>query len=92
MAANPNNPRPIRHAGRPGGQPVVTVVREDRLWKLLTLPPPPNSAEKEWLELVESTVERACVTLKPLLDLAISRRSSRWGMSNRTVDRCAPGT
>jgi hypothetical protein len=60
MAANPNNPRPNRHAGRPGGQPVVTVVREDRLWKLLTLPPPPNGAgDDEWLELVESTVERA---------------------------------
>jgi hypothetical protein len=60
MAANPNNPRPNRHAGRPGGQPVVTVVREDRLWKLLTLPPPPNSAgDDEWLELVECTVERA---------------------------------
>ena len=36
MAANPNNPRPNRHVGRPGGQPIVTVVREDRLWKLLT--------------------------------------------------------
>jgi hypothetical protein len=60
MAANPNNPRPNRHVGRPGGQPVVTVVREDRLWKVLTLPPPPNgAAEEEWLELVECTVERA---------------------------------
>jgi hypothetical protein len=60
MAANPNNPRPNRHAGRPGGQPVVTMVREGRLWKLLTLPPPPNGAgEEEWLELVECTVERA---------------------------------
>jgi hypothetical protein len=60
MAANPNHPRPNRHVGRPGGQPVVTVVREDRLWKLLTLPPPPNGAgEGEWLELVECTVERA---------------------------------
>lgn len=60
MAANPNNPRPNRHVGRPGGQPVLTVVREDRLWKLLTLPPPPNSGvEEEWLELVECTVERA---------------------------------
>jgi hypothetical protein len=60
MAANPNNPRPNRHVGRPGGQPVMTVVREDRLWKVLTLPPPPNGAgEDEWLELVECTVERA---------------------------------
>lgn len=60
MAANPNNPHPNRHAGRPGGQPVVTLVREDRLWKLLTLPPPSNGAgDDEWLELVECTVERA---------------------------------
>ena len=60
MAANPKHPRPNRHAGRPGGQPVFTVVREDRLWKLLTLPPPPQGAdEPEWLELVECTVERA---------------------------------
>jgi hypothetical protein len=60
MAANPNNPRPNRHIGRPGGQPVMTVVRDDRRWKVLTLPPPPNNAgEEEWLELVESTVERA---------------------------------
>jgi hypothetical protein len=60
MAANPNNPRPNRHVGRPGGQPVMTLVRDDRKWKLLTLPPPPNNAaEEEWLELVESTVERA---------------------------------
>jgi hypothetical protein len=59
MAANPNNPRPNRHAGRPGGQPVMTVVREDRLWKLLTLPPPNGAGDDEWLELVECTVERA---------------------------------
>jgi hypothetical protein len=60
MAANPNNPRPNRHVGRPGGQPVVTVVREDRHWKVLTLPPPPGGeADGDWLELVEATVERA---------------------------------
>src|SRR5882762_9244808 len=47
MAANPKNPRPNRHAGRPGGQPLVTVVRENRRWKLLTLPPPPNNAAEE---------------------------------------------
>jgi hypothetical protein len=60
MAANPRNPRPNRHVGRPGGQPVVTLVRDERRWKLLTLPPPPNNSdEEEWLELVDSTVERA---------------------------------
>jgi len=60
MAANPNNPRPNRHVGRPGGQPLVTVVRSERRWKLLTLPPPTgNSPEEEWLDLVDSTVERA---------------------------------
>jgi hypothetical protein len=60
MAANPNNPRPARHMGRASGQPLMTLVREDRRWKVLTLPPPPISGEdEEWLELVESTVERA---------------------------------
>jgi hypothetical protein len=60
MAANPNVPRPNRHVGRPGGQPIVTVVKEDRVWKVLTLPFPPNgAADAEWLELVECTVERA---------------------------------
>jgi hypothetical protein len=60
MAANPNVPRPNRHAGRPSGQPVMTVVRGDRRWKVLTLPAPPNNGgEEEWLELVESTLERA---------------------------------
>ena len=60
MAANPKHPRPNRHQGRPGGQPLMTRVHDDRLWKLLTLPPPPNGvADATWLELVESTVERA---------------------------------
>lgn len=60
MAANPNLPRPNRHTGRPGGQPIVTVVKDDRVWKVLTLPSPPNgSADAEWLDLVECTVERA---------------------------------
>lgn len=59
MAANPKNPQPARHANRPSGQPVVTVVREDRRWKVLSLPPPVTGDETQWLELVESTVERA---------------------------------
>jgi hypothetical protein len=60
MAANPRIPRPNRHAGRPSGQPLITVVREDRKWKVLTLPPPSISGEDaEWIELVECTVERA---------------------------------
>ena len=59
MAANPNHPRPNRHHGRPGGQPLMTRVRNEKLWKLLTLPPPNGAADDEWLELVESTVERA---------------------------------
>ncbi len=60
MAANPNNPRPARHTGRASGQPLMTLVREDRRWKVLTLPPPPVEGEDDdWLELVESTVERA---------------------------------
>jgi hypothetical protein len=60
MAANPMNPRPARHASRPSGQPVITLVRGDRKWKLLSLPPPAGSGDDaEWLELVDSTVERA---------------------------------
>jgi hypothetical protein len=60
MAANPMHPRPNRHAGRPGGQPVITVVRDGGVWKLLTLPPPPGGGPDEaWLELVECMVERA---------------------------------
>jgi hypothetical protein len=88
MAANPKNPRPARHLNRPSGQPVITVVREDRRWKVLSLPPPINGDEAQWLELVESTVERAwdrwCYAqhqamraarlhIKPLLALAIAR-------------------
>ena len=60
MAANPNHPRPNRHAGRASGQPVVARVRDEKLWKLLTLPPPPNGTpDVDWIELVDSTVERA---------------------------------
>ena len=60
MAANPKNPRPSRHTGRPSGQPVMTLIREDRKWKVLALPPPTATGEDEdWIELVESTVERA---------------------------------
>jgi hypothetical protein len=60
MAANPKHPRPNRHAGRPGGQPVISVLRDGGLWKLLTLPPPPGGAtDDDWLELVQCTVERA---------------------------------
>ncbi|HYM67541.1 MAG TPA: hypothetical protein VEW68_09635 [Patescibacteria group bacterium] len=61
MAANPKHPRPNRHVGRPGGQPLLTVVREERRWKLLTLPPPPaGAADDEWLALIDCMVERAC--------------------------------
>ena len=60
MAANPRNPRPNRHVRRPGGQPVVTVIGEGKKWKVLTLPPPSSSGEEtDWIELVDSTVERA---------------------------------
>ncbi|MEO8744914.1 MAG: hypothetical protein ABI455_06510 [Candidatus Dormiibacterota bacterium] len=60
MAANPNHAHPNRHAGRPSGQPVMTVVRDDQVWKVLTLPGPTNNgADGEWLELINCTVERA---------------------------------
>src|SRR5919109_1707888 len=58
MSANPKNPRPSRHSGRPSGQPVMTLIREDKKWKVLALPPPLGD-DAEWWELVESTVERA---------------------------------
>jgi hypothetical protein len=88
MAANPKNPRPARYPNRASGQPVVTVVREDRKWKVLSLPPPIGGDEVQWLELVESTVERAwdrwCyahhqairaarLRVKPLVALALAR-------------------
>ena len=60
MAANPTNPRPHRHVGRPSGQPIETVVRDHKLWKLLTLPALPPSGDRDgWLDLVDDTVERA---------------------------------
>jgi hypothetical protein len=60
MAANPKLPRPNRHQGRPTGQPLVTVVRDDRTWKVLTLPSPPAAGDDtEWQEMIDSTVERA---------------------------------
>ena len=89
MAMNPKNPRPARHAGRASGQPLMTLVREDRRWKVITLPPPPISGEDaEWIELVECTVERAwdrwCyaqhqavraarIRIKPMVALAVAR-------------------
>lgn len=88
MALNPRNPRPARHTNRPSGQPVLTVVREDRRWKVLSLPPPIEGDDALWRELVESTVERAwdrwCyaqhqavraarLNVKPKLALAIAR-------------------
>jgi hypothetical protein len=60
MAANPNLPNPNRHVGRPTGQPVITRVTGNRVWKVLTLPFPPSGAtDMEWLELVDWTVDRA---------------------------------
>jgi hypothetical protein len=59
MAANPRIPRPARHQGRPTGQPILMSVRRGRKWKVLTLPPPTLNGDAEWLELVDSTVERA---------------------------------
>lgn len=60
MAANPKHPRPSRHRGRAEGQPIVTRVHDEKLWKLLALPSPPNGAsDGDWLDLVDATVERA---------------------------------
>src|SRR5438309_11918291 len=89
MAANPRNPRPLRHVGRPSGQPMFTIVRDDKKWKVLTLPPPTSNGEDaDWIELVDSTVQRAwdrwCyaqqqavratrLRAKPLVALAVAR-------------------
>lgn len=60
MAANPNHPHPNRHAGRPSGQPIITRIADNRVWKVLALPSAPNgAADTVWLELVDCTVERA---------------------------------
>src|SRR2546430_16557248 len=60
MAASPRIARPLRPAGRPSGQPMFTIVRDDRKWKVLTLPPPTSNGEDaDWIELVDETVERA---------------------------------
>jgi hypothetical protein len=103
MAANPRNPRPARHANRPSGQPVMTAVREDRRWKVLSLPPPITGDEEQWTELVESTVERAwdrwCYAqhqamraarlhVKPLVALAIARAAwENYWLLEQDADR-----
>jgi hypothetical protein len=39
---------------------MVTIVSEEKKWKVLTLPPPSsNGEETDWIELVDCTVERA---------------------------------
>jgi hypothetical protein len=60
MAANPRNPSPRSHPGRPSGQPATTAVRGGGQWKFLTLPPAPGPASAvSWEELIEATVQRA---------------------------------
>src|SRR2546430_5704721 len=86
MAANPNHPRPNRHRGRAEGQPIVTRVYDGRLWKVLTLPSPPNdSADDEWLDLVDATVERAwdrwCYAQQHALRAARSRHQPRTALA-----------
>ena len=81
MAANPKHPRPQRHRGRAEGQPLVTRVHDERLWKLLTLPPPPDGApDDEWMTLVEATVERAwdrwCYAQQHAVQAARARRNA----------------
>src|SRR5712692_7063906 len=82
MAANPKHPRPNRHRGRAEGQPIVTRVYDGRLWKVLALPTPPNgSADDEWLDLVDATVERAwdrwCYAQQHAVRAARSRHQPR---------------
>ena len=63
MAANPRNPQPRAELDRPIGQPTIAILRQGGAWKFLALPPRPPSAEPsaqgEWRQLVELTVQRA---------------------------------
>src|SRR5262245_30459277 len=63
MAANPRNPQPRAELDRPSGQPRIAILRRGGAWKFLALPPrPPStepSAQGEWRQLVELTVQRA---------------------------------
>ncbi len=60
MAANPRNPNPRPHVGRPGGMPQLKSLPKGGRWKFLTLPPrTPKLDEREWLSLIDLTVERA---------------------------------
>src|SRR5713226_8564766 len=86
MAANPKHPRPNRHRGRAEGQPIVTRVYDGRLWKVLALPTPPNgSADDEWLDLVDATVERAwdrwCYAQQHAVRAARSRHQPRTALA-----------
>ena len=63
MAANPRNPQPRAELDRPSGQPTIAILRQGGAWKFLALPPrPPStepSAQGEWRQLLELTVQRA---------------------------------
>jgi hypothetical protein len=61
MGANPRVPKARAHADRPAGQPVVKVIPGGLTWKLLALPAlAAGTADDEWWELVDATVDRAC--------------------------------
>jgi hypothetical protein len=86
MAANPKHPRPHRHRGRAEGQPIVTRVLDERLWKVLTLPAPPSGEpDSEWLDLVDATVERAwdrwCYAQQHAVRAVRSRSSPRIALA-----------
>jgi hypothetical protein len=75
MAANPRNLLPRAHAGRANGQPVVASIKGGGRWKFLSLPPPPVSGpDRDWLTLVDDTVDRAC---------------DRWAYAQHQVARAA---
>ena len=75
MSANPRNLLPRAHAGRAGGQPMVTRIKGGGRWKFLSLPPPPvTGPDTDWLTLVDSTVDRAC---------------DRWAYAQHQVARAA---
>src|SRR5712664_2495153 len=78
MAANPKHPRPNRHAGRPGGQPVMTIVRDGGLWKLVECTV--ERAWDRWCYAQQHAVRAAQERYKPHVALAVARTawSNYW--------------
>lgn len=60
MAANPRRPRVAAQLGRGPGASAVRPLRPGLRWKLIALPPEPETGlEERWLGALDATVERA---------------------------------